>query len=79
PETTGLQEHRPRLGAFPDQLAKRANKVVAFEIDQRLLPILKDTLSPYENVTVIHQDVLKADVKSVIEEQFQDCDEIMVV
>ncbi len=52
---------------------------MAFEIDQRLLPILKDTLSPYDNVTVIHQDVLKAEVKSVIEEQFQDCDEIMVV
>lgn len=78
-EKTGVIEIGPGIGALTEQLAKRAKKVVAFEIDQRLLPILKDTLSPYENVTVIHQDVLKADVKSVIEEQFQDCDEIMVV
>lgn len=78
-EKTGVIEIGPGIGALTEQLAKRAKKVVAFEIDQRLLPILKDTLSPYDNVTVIHHDVLKADVKSVIEEQFQDCDEIMVV
>ncbi|MET1138616.1 rRNA adenine N-6-methyltransferase family protein, partial [Bacillus subtilis] len=46
---------------------------------QRLLPILEDTLSPYDNVTVIHQDVLKADVRAVMDEQFQDCNEVMVV
>ncbi|MGO4901103.1 16S rRNA (adenine(1518)-N(6)/adenine(1519)-N(6))-dimethyltransferase RsmA [Bacillus sp. GM2] len=78
-ERTGVIEIGPGIGALTEQLAKRAKKVTAFEIDQRLLPILKDTLSPYDNVTVIHQDVLKADVRAVMDEQFQDCDEVMVV
>jgi 16S rRNA (adenine1518-N6/adenine1519-N6)-dimethyltransferase len=69
----------PGIGALTEQLAKRAKKVVAFEIDQRLLPILEDTLSPYSNVKVIHQDVLKADVKKVIEDEFGDYEDIMVV
>ncbi|MDA7028391.1 16S rRNA (adenine(1518)-N(6)/adenine(1519)-N(6))-dimethyltransferase RsmA [Bacillus sp. CLL-7-23] len=76
---TGVIEVGPGIGALTEQLAKRAKKVVAFEIDQRLLPILKDTLSPYDNVTVLHQDVLKADIQTVMAEQFQDCDEVMVV
>ncbi|MEC1262051.1 16S rRNA (adenine(1518)-N(6)/adenine(1519)-N(6))-dimethyltransferase RsmA [Bacillus swezeyi] len=76
---TGVIEIGPGIGALTEQLAKRAKKVAAFEIDQRLLPILKDTLSPYDNVTVIHQDVLKADIREVMDEQFQDCDEVMVV
>ncbi|KAA6443747.1 16S rRNA (adenine(1518)-N(6)/adenine(1519)-N(6))-dimethyltransferase RsmA [Bacillus swezeyi] len=76
---TGVIEIGPGIGALTEQLAKRAKKVAAFEIDQRLLPILKDTLSPYDNVTVIHKDVLKADIKEVMDEQFQDCDEVMVV
>ncbi|WP_407408570.1 16S rRNA (adenine(1518)-N(6)/adenine(1519)-N(6))-dimethyltransferase RsmA, partial [Peribacillus sp.] len=50
-----------------------------FEIDQRLLPILADTLSPYDNVKIIHGDVLKADVKQAIEEEFKDIKDIMVV
>ncbi|MDA1478228.1 16S rRNA (adenine(1518)-N(6)/adenine(1519)-N(6))-dimethyltransferase RsmA [Bacillus changyiensis] len=76
---TGVIEVGPGIGALTEQLAKRAKKVVAFEIDQRLLPILKDTLSPYDNVTVLHQDVLKADIQTVMVDQFQDCDEVMVV
>lgn len=76
---TGVIEIGPGIGALTEQLAKRAKKVVAFEIDQRLLPILNDTLSPYENIKVIHQDVLKADVASVINEELQECEEIKVV
>ncbi|KHF28495.1 Ribosomal RNA small subunit methyltransferase A [Anoxybacillus sp. BCO1] len=53
--------------------------MIAFEIDQRLLPILADTLSPYSNVSVIHQDILKADVQQVISEQLADVEDIMVV
>ncbi|AZB41179.1 16S rRNA (adenine(1518)-N(6)/adenine(1519)-N(6))-dimethyltransferase RsmA [Bacillus sp. FJAT-42376] len=78
-EETGVIEIGPGIGALTEQLAKRAKKVVAFEIDQRLLPILSDTLSPYPNVKVIHEDVLKADVKQVMEEEFGDCKEVMVV
>lgn len=53
--------------------------MIAFEIDQRLLPILQDTLSPYENVKVIHKDVLEADVQTVMGEEFQGLDDVMVV
>ncbi|MFD2444319.1 16S rRNA (adenine(1518)-N(6)/adenine(1519)-N(6))-dimethyltransferase RsmA [Bacillus sp. CGMCC 1.16607] len=76
---SGAIEIGPGIGALTEQLAKRSKKVVAFEIDQRLLPILKDTLSPYPNVKVIHQDILKADVRSVMEEEFSEMKDVMVV
>ncbi|MED4455585.1 16S rRNA (adenine(1518)-N(6)/adenine(1519)-N(6))-dimethyltransferase RsmA [Metabacillus fastidiosus] len=78
-ESTGVIEIGPGIGALTEHLARRAKKVVAFEIDQRLIPILKDTLSPYENVTIINEDVLEADVSKAITEHFSDCEEIMVV
>jgi 16S rRNA (adenine1518-N6/adenine1519-N6)-dimethyltransferase len=76
---TGVIEIGPGIGALTEQLARRAKKVVAFEIDQRLLPILAETLSPYPNVRIIHQDVLKADVRKVIDEEFAGIKDIMVV
>ncbi|WP_251554304.1 16S rRNA (adenine(1518)-N(6)/adenine(1519)-N(6))-dimethyltransferase RsmA [Neobacillus muris] len=78
-EESGAIEIGPGIGALTEQLARSAKKVVAFEIDQRLLPILNDTLSPYPNVKIIHQDVLKADVQSVMEEEFSGTAEVMVV
>lgn len=69
----------PGIGALTEQLAKRCKKVVAFEIDQRLLPILEETLAPYDNTTIIHQDVLKANVREVMEEEFVGIDDVMVV
>ncbi|MBM6616209.1 16S rRNA (adenine(1518)-N(6)/adenine(1519)-N(6))-dimethyltransferase RsmA [Bacillus suaedaesalsae] len=69
----------PGIGALTEQIAKQAKKVVAFEIDQRLLPILSDTLSSYPNVKIIHQDVLKANVKEIIDEEFKGYDDLMVV
>lgn len=78
-ETSGAIEIGPGIGALTEQLAKNSQKVVAFEIDQRLLPILKDTLSPYPHVKVIHQDILKADVSSVMKEEFAGIDDVMVV
>jgi 16S rRNA (adenine1518-N6/adenine1519-N6)-dimethyltransferase len=78
-EETGAIEIGPGIGALTEQLARSSKKVVAFEIDQRLLPILAETLSPYSNIKVIHQDVLKADVAKVIQEEFTDIKDIMVV
>lgn len=78
-ENTGVIEIGPGIGALTEQLARRSKKVVAFEIDQRLLPILEDTLSPYSNVEVIHQDVLKADVGVIIAKEFEGIEDIMVV
>jgi 16S rRNA (adenine1518-N6/adenine1519-N6)-dimethyltransferase len=77
--TSGAIEIGPGIGALTEQLARNSKKVVAFEIDQRLLPILADTLSPYDNVKIIHEDILKADVKTIIENEFKDTSDIMVV
>lgn len=76
---SGAIEIGPGIGALTEQLAKRAKKVVAFEIDQRLLPILAETLEPYPHVDIIHGDVLKEDVKAVIASQFEEGQDIMVV
>jgi len=69
----------PGIGALTEHLARDAGKVLAFEIDQRLLPVLEDTLSPYDNVKVIHSDILKADVERAIREELAGFDDIMVV
>ncbi|TQS75350.1 16S rRNA (adenine(1518)-N(6)/adenine(1519)-N(6))-dimethyltransferase RsmA [Ornithinibacillus gellani] len=68
--SAGVIEVGPGIGALTEQLAIHADRVTAFEIDQRLLPILEDTLSEYHNVTVVHQDILEADVKAVIAKHF---------
>ncbi|WP_274308716.1 16S rRNA (adenine(1518)-N(6)/adenine(1519)-N(6))-dimethyltransferase RsmA [Solibacillus daqui] len=78
-EISGAIEVGPGIGALTEHLAREAKKVVSFEIDQRLLPVLEDTLSPYENVTIVHSDILKADVVKVIEEEMPGIDDIMVV
>ncbi|EIJ80097.1 16S ribosomal RNA methyltransferase KsgA/Dim1 family protein [Bacillus methanolicus PB1] len=76
---TGAIEVGPGIGALTEQLARNCKKVVAFEIDQRLLPILEETMSPYSNVTIIHQDILKADMKTIIDREFQGINDLMVV
>ncbi|WML58233.1 16S rRNA (adenine(1518)-N(6)/adenine(1519)-N(6))-dimethyltransferase RsmA [Neobacillus sp. PS2-9] len=78
-ENSGAIEIGPGIGALTEQLARSSKKVVAFEIDQRLLPILNDTLSPYANVKVIHKDVLEANVQSMMAEEFQGIEDVMVV
>nr|WP_263323948.1 16S rRNA (adenine(1518)-N(6)/adenine(1519)-N(6))-dimethyltransferase RsmA [Neobacillus sp. Marseille-Q6967] len=78
-ENSGAIEIGPGIGALTEQLARVSKKVVAFEIDQRLLPILSDTLSPYNNVKIIHKDVLEANVQEVIDTEFANIEDIMVV
>ncbi|WP_079477414.1 16S rRNA (adenine(1518)-N(6)/adenine(1519)-N(6))-dimethyltransferase RsmA [Halobacillus salinus] len=75
----GAIEIGPGIGALTEQLAIHAKDVVAFEIDQRLLPILDDTLGEYGNVSIINEDILKADVQKVIEEKFQPGQPVHVV
>lgn len=76
---SGAIEIGPGIGALTEQLARRSQKVVSFEIDQRLLPILEETLAPYKNTTIIHQDILKANVHEVLDQEFQGIEDIMVV
>ena len=78
-ENSGAIEVGPGIGALTEHLARSAKKVVSFEIDQRLLPVLEDTLSPYDNVKIVHSDILKADVVSVIKEEMPGIEDIMVV
>lgn len=78
-ENSGAIEVGPGIGALTEHLAREAKKVVSFEIDQRLLPVLEDTLSPYDNVTIVHSDILKADVVNVIEQEMPGIEDIMVV
>ena len=78
-EESGAIEVGPGIGALTEHLARAAKKVVSFEIDQRLLPVLEDTLSPYDNVKIVHSDILKADVVKVIEEEMPGVNDIMVV
>lgn len=75
----GVIEIGPGIGALTEYIARRAKKVVAYEIDPRLIPILEETLVGYPNVKVIHQDILKADVATMIAEELSDCKEIAVV
>lgn len=78
-KTSGVIEIGPGMGSLTEQLAKYSKKVLAFEIDQRLLPVLDDSLSDYDNVTIVNEDILKADVKHYVETHLSDCDEIFVV
>ncbi|MEI3614893.1 16S rRNA (adenine(1518)-N(6)/adenine(1519)-N(6))-dimethyltransferase RsmA [Pseudogracilibacillus sp. SO30301A] len=67
---SGVIEIGPGIGSLTEQLALAANKVIAFEIDQRLLPVLQDTLAAYTNIKIIHQDILKADLHKTIKQYF---------
>ena len=58
----------PGIGALTEFLAENAAEVMAFEIDDRLVPILEDTLRDHDNVNVINEDVLKADLQTRVNE-----------
>lgn len=58
----------PGIGTLTQYLCERARKVIAVEIDKALIPILQDTLSPYDNVTVINEDILKVDINKLSDE-----------
>ena len=61
----------PGIGTLTQYLCENAREVVAVEIDKMLIPILEDTLSEYDNVTVINQDVLKLDLNTLVQERNQ--------
>lgn len=59
----------PGIGTMTQYLAESAREVIAVEIDKALIPILQDTLSSYDNVTVINEDILKLDIGALVEEK----------
>ncbi len=68
-ENTCVIEVGPGVGVLTTELCKRAGKVLSFELDERLLPVLEETLSEFSNVEVINQDIMKANLKEIIEEK----------
>ncbi|TCS80173.1 16S rRNA (adenine(1518)-N(6)/adenine(1519)-N(6))-dimethyltransferase RsmA [Tepidibacillus fermentans] len=78
-ETVGVIEIGPGIGALTQKLAEKAGKVVAIEIDQRLIPILEETLAAYRNVELIHGDILKISLNELLSNQFSEFETIKVV
>ena len=69
-ETAGVLEIGPGIGPLTQQLCLRAQKVCAVELDKRLEPILARTVGEFENLQIIWDDVLKQDVKALVQEKF---------
>jgi len=66
----GVIEIGPGIGVLTNELCKLADKVVAIELDKRLLPVLEETLGEYDNLKVINADVLETDLHKLIEDEF---------
>lgn len=78
-EDKGALEIGPGIGALTEKLAQTAGTVTAVEIDQRLIPILREVLEPYENVKLHHGDVLKADLHELFRQDFAGVSKVSVV
>lgn len=66
----GVIEIGPGIGVLTNELCKVAKKVVAIELDSRLLPVLDETLAEHDSVKVINADIMKVDLQKLIEEEF---------
>ena len=77
-ENTGVLEIGPGAGVLTLELSKVARRVVSLEIDKTLEPVLKKTVGEIDNVKVIFNDVLKTDIKKLVEEEFADCERVAV-
>ena len=69
----------PGIGALTEQLARSAKRVLAFEIDQNLIPVLAETLAPYKNVNIVNADILKVDLANEIAEHLPDAETVKIV
>ncbi len=77
-ENVGVLEIGPGAGVLTAQLSSSCKKVVSVELDTRLKPVLQETLKDCHNVKIIWNDILKLDLKTVLAEEFADCDTINV-
>lgn len=75
---TGVLEIGPGIGVLTKELCKAAKKVVAVELDKRLLPVLGETLGEFDNLEIVNGDVMELDLKALIDEKFADCDSVKV-
>lgn len=77
-EKVGVLEIGPGAGVLTAQLSAACKRVVSVELDTRLKPVLEQTLKHCDNVKIIWDDILKVDLKSVLAEEFADCDTINI-
>lgn len=75
---SGALEIGPGIGVLTSKIASHAKKVVSLEIDSRLMDVLDETLSDYDNIKIINADVLKTDLPKLIAEEFSDCSDISI-
>ncbi len=75
---TGVLEIGPGIGVLTKELCKIAGKVVSIELDERLYPVLEETLSDYDNFCLVKGDVMKLDLHKLIEEHFSDCSNVKI-
>ena len=68
-EGDNVIEVGPGIGTLTREMAKRAEKVVAVEIDKNLIPILKETLADFDNTEVVNEDILKVDINKLVDEK----------
>ena len=68
-EHTGVVEIGPGIGCLTAELARRAGKVAAIELDRALLPVLKETLAGFDNVTVVPGDAARMDLRALVEKE----------
>ena len=70
-ERVGVLEIGPGIGVLTNELLQRSEKVVAVELDKRLLPVLSETLGEYDNLKVVNADVMELDLHRLIREEFE--------
>lgn len=78
-EVDDVIEIGPGIGALTEQLAKKAHQVLALELDERLIPVLGETLADHKNVTVIHGDILATELAVLIKEHFDGKHQVKIV
>lgn len=77
-ESTGVLEIGPGIGVLTKELCAVAGKVVSIELDDRLYPVLDETMADYDNFTLIKGDVMKLNIREIIDTYFADTDSVKV-
>ena len=70
-QSCNVMEIGPGIGSLTEQIAHYAHKVLAFEIDERLLDVLRETLKDYPHVTIVHEDFLQVNIDEAIATHFE--------
>lgn len=77
-EKTGVLEIGPGIGVLTKELCSVAGKVVSVELDKRLLPVLDETLSEFDNLEIVNGDVMKLNLDELIRDKFSECGSVKV-